>query len=238
MTQWLNRNAMPDPLDPTSLLLLYLAGEASASQRAVIEQNLQRDAGWRQQLEALRAMQGQVDEAVAQLDARQPLPVSEGVAVRAATRAMQQWNVDRMLRPIVPAAPRRAKFGWAYALGTAAAVVVIGLFVLWSRVNDAHGPVAQVPNIAGDDGTLEGDTAPTTAPAPLPGTNQNQNIAEAAPADADSTAAVAEALTGFGGAGDPALGDGADSLTRAEQQLANLTYLTENSGEREEGVPQ
>src|SRR3954468_11662562 len=141
MARWLIdsiRTTMPDSLDTTSLLLLYVAGEASPSQRAVIEQNLKRDAAWREQLEAVRATQAQVDAGVAELDGREPLPVSEGVALRRAARAMQQWQVDRLLRPVAAAAPRRAKFGWTYAIATAAAVLVIGVFVLWSRVDDTR----------------------------------------------------------------------------------------------------
>ena len=210
---------MPE-LDTTARLLLYLAGELSPRERGEIDARLAREAGMREQLEQLRLVQEQLDATLMHADETQRLPLSAEAAARKVGRAIQQWHADRAARPFEPRARRGAKFGWAYSVGTAAAIIVICGFVMWSRVDDAK-KFAQ--------SAVSNDVQGYTDNNPPDG-NSTPNVAESA----DASNAVAEALGGI--APGPADEASTESLSSAEQQLAALSYLSQPSPsvEREE----
>jgi hypothetical protein len=104
-------------LENESLLLLYMAGELPPQDRDELELMLSRDGGLRAQLEAL-----------AQLDAGEPLRPLEPV-MRQVNRSMEQWRLDRILRPEkTDAKPSRMPI-WAWSVGSAVAALMV--FCIW-----------------------------------------------------------------------------------------------------------
>jgi anti-sigma factor RsiW len=156
-------------LDGDSLLMLYVSGELSNGEKAALERRLASEPALAAELEKLRAAQAFCAEAFAAADATATLPVGEGVAVRRVSRAMQQWQVDR----IRVAAPTQKKGlplpWWSYPVAVAASVI-IG-FLVWSSrqsVND----LAATPSVnTGADPDLNNgvdgmDAVATAAAAP------------------------------------------------------------------------
>jgi anti-sigma factor RsiW len=128
-------------LDDASLLVLYLADELSADERAVVERRMAQDAGLAGQLEQLRAAQQSSEAAFQNADAVTRLPMHMDTAVRRVSRAMKQWRVDRLVKKPAAPAPRRYFHipWWGYA--SAALVGIIVTVVVWSsNLPDATAP--------------------------------------------------------------------------------------------------
>ena len=119
-----------DGHDP--ILLMYLADELPADDRARVEQMLGGDAAMRGRLDELRAAHDGVNGAIGRYDASHPLTGSEGAAVRHVGRMVRNWHADRLARPAprnLPP-PRNLRFPyWSYPLAAAAAVTLA--FVTW-----------------------------------------------------------------------------------------------------------
>jgi len=130
-----------------AILLMYLARELSAEDRAEVEQKLASDAGLAAELERLRAVRDDLNTSIGAADAATRLPVSTGVAVRRVTRMLRQWQVER-LKPKPPHEPiNELRFPWwSYPLTTAAAVL-IAFLVWWGNKNPQvareHRPVME-----------------------------------------------------------------------------------------------
>jgi hypothetical protein len=141
-------------LDKESILLLYLADELSATDRAEVERMLSADAGLQSELERLSAAQSSFESAMATLDAR-PL-ASESVVTRRIGAAMRQKLAEQVAKPqpAAPAPQRRTRYPWwAYPTASAAAVL-IAMVSYWGHQPDgksnlpAHtdqGPMVQIP---------------------------------------------------------------------------------------------
>jgi hypothetical protein len=113
-----------------AILLMYLADELSAEDRADVEQQLATDASLRGELERLRALHDETVTGLQGLDAHSRLPVSEHVAVRRATRMMRQWQIDHLNAPPPEEPIKELRFPWwSYPLTTAAAVLIA--FLVW-----------------------------------------------------------------------------------------------------------
>ena len=113
-----------------AILLMYLADELSAEDRAEVEHMLGSDGGMRAELERLRALQEGTVAAIGAADAGARLPVSEGVAVRRVMRMMRQWQIDHAHAPPPQEPIRELRFPWwSYPLTTAAAVLIA--FLVW-----------------------------------------------------------------------------------------------------------
>lgn len=126
-----------------AILLMYLADELSAVDRAEVEQMLDSDAGMRAELDRLRAMRDETVAGLAGLDAGARLPVSERVAVRRATRMMRQWQIDHAHAPPPQSPLRELRFPWwSYPLTTAAAVL-IAFLVWWGHRSESPARQAQ-----------------------------------------------------------------------------------------------
>ena len=114
-----------------AVLLMYLADELPAADRAEVERMLAVDAALRGQLEHLRAAYGSISDALARDDRAARPAVSEAAAVRRVGRAMRQWHARRLAA--VPAPERRTSPlrypWWAYPLAAAASVVIA--FLVW-----------------------------------------------------------------------------------------------------------
>jgi|SRR5687768_5551622 hypothetical protein len=113
-----------------AILLMYLADELSAEDRAEVEHMLGSDGGMRAELERLRALHDGTTAAIGAADAGARLPVSEGVAVRRVMRMMRQWQIDHAQAPPPEEPLRELRFPWwSYPLTTAAAVLIA--FLVW-----------------------------------------------------------------------------------------------------------
>jgi anti-sigma factor RsiW len=127
-----------EQLDRESMLLLYLAEELPATERAEVERRLASDGSLASELDQIRHMHDAIGEKLAAADGASSLPMACETAVRRASRAMKQWHVDRVSKP--PAAgPMRHPFHvpwWGYAGGVAAAIIV-GVVIWSSNIPDA-----------------------------------------------------------------------------------------------------
>jgi hypothetical protein len=113
-----------------AILLMYVADELSAEDRADVEQQLATDGSLRAELERVRALQTSSFATLGDLDANTRLPVSEGVAVRRATRMIRQWQVDHATATPPEEEKDELRFPWwSYPLTTAAAVMIA--FLVW-----------------------------------------------------------------------------------------------------------
>jgi len=143
--------------DAESVLLLYLAGELSADERARVDEALANDAGLRDVLARLRTMLDEGDTALARLDDADfgagAMRLDRQSAVDARAREIvRQW----IAQPRVVAEPHRRRTRdapvWTYPFAAAAAIL-LGFLIYWGRA-----PVAS-PVVARHDGS------PATAPA-------------------------------------------------------------------------
>jgi hypothetical protein len=131
-------------LDRESILLMHLAGELSAEDQAEVEAMLSTDVDLRRQFEELRGLTDNVCGLLAGLDTNQPLPAPAASTVRKVSRAISQWQTDKLSRQ--PAdAPVQRRFGWLATTGMVAAVLLVGFFILWSRVDDGKNPSIAFP---------------------------------------------------------------------------------------------
>jgi hypothetical protein len=114
-----------------AVLLMYLADELAAEDRAEVERMLAVDADLRGQLERLGAAHDSVSAALAQDDRAARLAVSEAAAVRRLGRAMRQWNARRLAAAPVPVRQTSSLRypWWTYPLAAAASVVIA--FLVW-----------------------------------------------------------------------------------------------------------
>src|SRR5690348_15220517 len=109
-----------------AVLLMYLADELPADDRAEVDQMLATDAGLRQELARLREAHAAIEPAMKRLDEASRLPMSEPAALRQVGRTIKQWNVDRLAgRQAAPAPEQHASKKWLwYPTGMAAAVLL------------------------------------------------------------------------------------------------------------------
>jgi hypothetical protein len=130
--------------DRDGLLLMYLADELSAGDRAEVERTLAGDVGLRAELEQLRQTQSWLESALAASDAAAatagPMP-SQAVAVRRVGQAVRRWHAERLARPPADAGRRGRDSSsvlialfrrqWMYP-AAAAAIVVMAFLANWS----------------------------------------------------------------------------------------------------------
>jgi len=122
-----------------AILLMYLADELPAEDRADVEQQLASDPALRAELDELRGVQESFAGTMERLDVETRLPVSESVAVRRATRMLRQWQVDHVNGAVTEEEPiKELRFPWwSYPLTTAAAVL-IAFLVWWGNRGDRY----------------------------------------------------------------------------------------------------
>jgi hypothetical protein len=134
-----------------AILMMYLADELPAEDRADVEQMLAADASLRAELEELRRVHEGFIGGMEQLDVEVRLPVSESVAVRRATRMLRQWQVEHVNGAAAEEEPvRELRFPWwSYPLTTAAAVL-IAFLVWWGNRGDRFEKPAPNYQMASD----------------------------------------------------------------------------------------
>jgi len=144
-----------------AMLLMYLADELPAEDRVEVEQMLANDPGLRADLARIESAYTAAMGALATLDADRTAIPGENHALRQASRAMKQWQVDRLVRqPVAAPAIRSRVPTWAYPAGVAA-MLLIGSLIWWGGQNDAVVPPSKVAS--GTDAALA---------APIPGAVQ------------------------------------------------------------------
>jgi len=127
-------------------LLMYLAGELPAEDRAEMDRRLAGDESLRAALDRLRAVEQAVNAGLGRLDETDPLPVDPAAAVRNVSRAMRQWTArPAELQPMRITARHRTKLPVWLIAGTAAAIIVgLGISIL-SRKQQPQTPFVQNP---------------------------------------------------------------------------------------------
>jgi anti-sigma factor RsiW len=116
-----------------AVLLMYLAGELTETDRAEVDQMLAGDAALRLSLAELVSMQDQMSAAFAQADGALHLSRRES-AVREVSRAINNAKVTALQNPKSNAQPQRSRARipfWAYPVA-AAAMLVIGIMIFTS----------------------------------------------------------------------------------------------------------
>src|ERR1051325_8323452 len=101
-----------EQLDSDSLLVLYLAGELANGEKAALERRLSSEPALAAELARLREAQAFCVDTIKRGDEQTRLPVGEGVAVRRVSRAMQQWQVDRVVAQAAAKSKRGLPLPW------------------------------------------------------------------------------------------------------------------------------
>ena len=138
-----------EQLDRDAVALMYVAEELSAEDRADIERRISQDSELAQAIERARRDVESFEQALRSEDAQTALPMSADTAVRRVSRAMKQWQVDRLTKQAMqPGARARFRLPvWAYPTGVAVAVIVGAL--IWARsLPDAGAPRLDPKQIA------------------------------------------------------------------------------------------
>ncbi len=118
-------------LEANESLLMYLADELPANDRAEVEQRLANDPALREALDDLRSAQALVHERLRADDAAMPLPVSSTVAVRHVSRAIRQWQVDRLTAPVIEVETLKGLRYPLWVYPTSAAAALFLAFLVW-----------------------------------------------------------------------------------------------------------
>ena len=117
---------VPDQLDQSSLLLMYLAEELPARERAALEKRLASEKALSAQLDELRQIQARFETQMRHLDAASTA-YAHAALVGRISHAMQEHGVAQMNRETENLEPRRVlRFPvWAYPIAAAAAVALV-----------------------------------------------------------------------------------------------------------------
>src|ERR1051326_9024192 len=121
--------ALPmEQFDDDAMLLLYISGELSAADAGAVERRLESEPELAEKLSDLRYAQQFYEDSFSQADAVTPLPVKLDVSLRRVSRAMHQWQIDRLrAKPVQPVAAGWGLPWWAYSTAAAAMIVVAGV---------------------------------------------------------------------------------------------------------------
>ena len=131
-------------LNNESLLLMYLADELPAEDRADLEQMLASNPALQTELETLREAYTGAAEALRSADKRERMPISSNIASRRVGRAVQSWHARRLSMPASQREGRGLRLPWwAYPLASSAAVVLV--IVSWWSMNPDRGPTELRP---------------------------------------------------------------------------------------------
>jgi anti-sigma factor RsiW len=128
-----------------AVLLMYLADELPAEDRAEVEQMLRSDSGLAETLESLRRMQAQIAAGLEGMDAA--LPAADEALVRRVSRQMRRHQVELAARPAPVVRPQRrwAWPWWAYTAASVAAVIFIVLGLWGIGVIEFEPPLPEAP---------------------------------------------------------------------------------------------
>ena len=156
-------------LDNDSLLVLYVHGELTNGDKAALEKRIANEPALAAELQRVREAHGFLTQTMQSFDTSGRMPVGEGVAVRRVSRAMQQWQVDR-IRTAPPAQKKGLPLPWwSYPVAVAASLIIA--FLVWSSRQPVTGqldPEQVATTVPGAAESLEGqggdDQANATPP--------------------------------------------------------------------------
>ncbi len=122
-------------LDVESSLLLYAAGELSASDREEMERRIAGDPVLRARVMELREQLAAIDSSLRRLETTETISSVESAQIRAVSRAMKQRMVDRALEgarspAAISTSPASRLKQWIGPIA-AAAVMALALYVWW-----------------------------------------------------------------------------------------------------------
>ena len=206
-----------------AVLLMYLAGELPPEDRREVEQLLAGDISLRRELESLRRLQADLDDALAIADAAEPV-TGQWSAARQVAAAVGPAHARR-LAATPPAPQHRLHFTWWAYPASAAAAVLVAMLVWWSSLHNTFEQprIAYFPD-AGDTAPGPATSGPTGAPAdgPKRGTAPINDAPDADRTPAGGRSAIVRAderLVPEGYPSESALGSAADA--DAAGQYAN-----------------
>jgi anti-sigma factor RsiW len=157
------KSLLPQLQEDEAILLMYVAEELPAQDRAAVERRLITETPLREQLDALRGVQDSAFASLRAIDS-QRLP-GQGAGSRRVIRSIQKWQAGRAVEQAAQANKNRFRLhvpAWTYPFA-AAAVLVIGLMV-WGW-NIANKPATTSDNSVAWTG---GDGARSIFDAPPP----------------------------------------------------------------------
>lgn len=131
-----------------AVLMMYVAGELPADDRAEVDRRLASDPRLRAELERLRDAHDAFAVAMAALDRSTRLPVPEAAALRRAGGLFRHWQAERSAQPpaTAPASPQLRYPWWAYP-ASAAAAIVVAFLVWWGNADRRDEDRYVVPNL-------------------------------------------------------------------------------------------
>lgn len=160
------------------LLLLYAAGELSADDRAAVDRAVAADPAAAAMAAEVAAAYAAAMAAVETADAADPIaPAVEAASLRRASRALRQWQVDRLTRPAADLAGGRRNGAdpqwwrrlpsWTYAAAVAA-VLVTGAVAWWGVATTDSAATGGGTTVAAADATSGTGTDENVSPGPDP----------------------------------------------------------------------
>jgi hypothetical protein len=120
---------LQDSQRDAGLLLMYLSGELSSRDRALLQQRLEQEPRLQEELKQMQADHAAYVQTMRRLEA-QSAPVAQAAAAQAARRLVRRWSDERILRPKRPK-PKELPLPWWCYLGASSAAVMVAL-ILWS----------------------------------------------------------------------------------------------------------
>jgi len=146
-----------EQLDQSARLLMYLADELPAGERAQVEQLLASDASLRQELETLRSAQDEFTRHMVGADAAAST-LGEASSINRITRAMRQHHVRRVLTPAAETTKsvhfwaRVPRWGYPIAAAAAVALLYVGYWTI-----KAPDPTRMIPTYAIKPATISSE---------------------------------------------------------------------------------
>jgi hypothetical protein len=170
-------------LDSDALLVMYLAGELTNGDKAALERRLANEPALAAELQRVRDAQAFFGQSMQSADAHAKMPVGEGVAVRRVSRAMQQWQIDR-IRATPPAQKKGLPFPWwSYPVAVAASLIIA--FLVWS----SRQPVGSIDADQSVANNTPGDNPDTQPDEPPPAQDMTEWMASSFDANPETTVA-------------------------------------------------
>lgn len=133
------------------VLLMYLAGELPAEDRADVERMLAADPGLRRNWQELQSLHTSVFDQLGQLDETLATPVSTEFAVRQVGRAMRQKIAQPKVAPVRAASEEQSRsWWWLYPAVVAASVAIIAMVWIGHQQTPTRLAPSPVPGVMPD----------------------------------------------------------------------------------------
>lgn len=186
-------NSEQDELgDDQALLILYLAGELSEEQHAVLERRLQQEPALRRELEGLRSAQAMIWREMLAADSVHPPRGAASSAQRKLAGMVRQWAVDRLARDPVAAPPQRSVKRWALAAAASVAIALGSSAYFYYPVDRGEQDTAIVDAI--EDEPVQENAPVDSAPVVTAADNRDEMLVNVALSDLEQELTTLEHL--------------------------------------------